>query len=375
GNQNATGDFNFISLTEVLAEGVDAPVPQKVTSPTLRPTNIVSNAYHSVGIDGDALTDGRGVAYKSVTNGIVNHASLDEGFDTFQADGAGTITDFVGLHYATLNVFDSVTIELGHQFGDGGDWDTTPKVYILKNPSDTGSASPELDPDNWLELTPSETTGHIFSNLAEPFGTPGGTVSFDLTGFSTEQRTGWGIAVGGVDGNANAGGIQNFISVTEMLVEGTVIPGPYDLSLEVNRSTGEVKIVNNTNLDISLDFYEITSADGSLDISASGWNSLEDPSLNTAAFPSGDGSGNGWEELGTSSANAVAEFFLQGESEMLDGTSVSLGNLFAGGTEDLFFRYGVNGAFVDAVVEYVAGPGLPGDTDNDGDIDLQDLFN
>src|SRR5690606_16466525 len=134
--------------------------------------------------------------------------------------------------------------ELGHQFGDGGDWDEKPKVYILKNPIDTDTSAPESDPANWLELDAPEITGHVFSPLSQPFGTPGETLTFDLSGFSTEQRTGWGIAVGGVDGNANAAGIQNFISVTEVLVDGTVIPGPYDLNLQVNRSTGEVKIVN-----------------------------------------------------------------------------------------------------------------------------------
>jgi hypothetical protein len=204
---------------------------------------------------------------------------------------------------------------------------------------------------------------------------PGGTVTLDLSGFTTEQRTGWGIAVGGVDGNATAAGIQNFISVTEMSVVGTVIPGPYDLSLQVNTSTGEVTIMNNTNLDLDLDFYEISSEAGSLDVSAGGWDSLQDPTLNTAAFPSGDGTGNGWEELGTPDANSVAEYFLQGESEMLDGTEVSLGGLFAGGTQDLFFRYGIGGAFIDGVVEYISGPIIPGDTDSDGDIDLQDLLN
>lgn len=374
GNQRSSdNNWNFIGLTEVLAEGVDAPVPQKVTANTLRPTNIVSNSYHSPGFGGDGFIDGRGLAFKSITNGIINNASFDEGFDTWQGDGAGTITDFVGLHYATLNVFDSVTIELASQFNDGGDWDAKPKVYILKNPVDTNLTPPESDPDNWLELDAPETTGHVFSPLVA--AGDGGRFTLDLSGFTQEQRTGWGIAVGGVDGNSNASGVVNFVSVSEMLVAGTVIPGPYDLSLQVNTTTGEVKIMNNTNLDLDLDFYEISSPAGSLDVTTSGWNSLQNPTLNTPAFPSGDGSGNGWEVVGTPDANSVTEFYLQGTTEMLDGTSVSLGNLFAGGTQDLFFRYGINGAYVDGVVEYISDPTILGDTDSDGDIDLQDLLN
>src|SRR5690606_5516987 len=94
-----------------------------------------------------------------------------------------------------------------------------------------------------------------------------------------------------------------------------------------------------TNLAIDLDYYEITSESGSLDLSGSGWNSLQNPSLNTPAFPSGDGTGNGWEELGNLDDTIVAEFYLKGATEMASGTSVSLGNLFDGGTEDLAFRY------------------------------------
>ncbi len=375
GNANAAGNFNFISLTEVYAEGAPAPVPHKEIPTTLKPVGVVSNAYHSVAIGDDLVGDRRAIALKSLVNGIIDRVNNNgDGFDTWHGDGAGVFTDFVGLQYASLNVFDSVTIELGRQFGDGGDWDAKPKVYILKNPIDTNTSAPENDPANWLELDAPETTGHVFDPLTLPAGTPGGTIRLDLSAFSEQDRTGWGIAVGGVDGNSSDAGVVNFISVTEMSVVGTVIPGPYELSLQVNTTTGEVKLMNNTNLDVNLDYYEITSESGALDLTASGWNSLQNPTLNTPAFPSGDGSGNGWEELGNLDEHLAAEFFLQGSTEMENGTSVSLGNLFAGGTQDLFFRYGIGGAFIDGVVEYLSGPGLLGDFNNDGSVDAADYL-
>jgi hypothetical protein len=226
GNQNAGGVFNFISLTEVVAEGVTAAAPSiPAASLTPIPSNVVSNAHNSTGRNGDAKAGPwRGQILASLTNGVVDHANGQDGYDTWHNDGAGTTTDFVGLVYPALYRFDRLTVELGLQFGDGGDWETTPRVFILKNPVDTNTASPETDP-NWVELVGvSETTGHAFSSLVTPG--PGGTVSFDLSSVAPALRTGYGWAIGGVDGNQNANGVFNFISVTEVLVGGTLVPEP-----------------------------------------------------------------------------------------------------------------------------------------------------
>ncbi|MCO6044349.1 hypothetical protein NG895_10565 [Aeoliella sp. ICT_H6.2] len=373
GNHRSSDNaWNFISLTEVFAEGEAAPIPVKLTPTVLDPVNVVSNAYHSPGAEGivDWL-DSRGGTFKSIDNDVILHNSSQDGYDTFQADGAGAITDFVGYQYNTLNRFDSVTVELATQFGDGGDWDSQPRVFVLKNPIDTNTTAPEDDPDNWFELVgATEGTGHVFDSLVTPGD--GGTISFDLSSFPEAARTGWGIAVGGVDGNAAASGAQNFISVTEFDVTGDVIPGPYELSLEVNSSTGEVFIKNDAPFDVDLDFYKVTSASGSLDLSASGWNSLEDPDGNPGNFPSGSGSGDGWEKFGGLDSTVVAESYLDGATTMGTASSVSLGSLFAGGTEDLYFRYRTaGGVFIDAAVVYVSG-GLPGDFNGDGTVDIAD---
>ena len=74
-----------------------------------------------------------------------------------------------------------------------------------------------------------ETTGHAFSSLVIPG--PGGTVSFDLSDFSNALRTGYGWAIGGVDGNQNANGVINFISVSEVIVSGTLVPEPSAIAL------------------------------------------------------------------------------------------------------------------------------------------------
>ncbi|MCO6044350.1 hypothetical protein NG895_10570 [Aeoliella sp. ICT_H6.2] len=233
GNHRSSDNaWNFISLTEVYADGEAAPAPEVVTPTVLDPVNIVSNSYSSPGTDGvvNWLYD-RGGAFKGIDNDVILHDSSQDGFDTCCDDGdPGEVTDFVGFQYNTLNRFDSVTVEMATQFVDGGDWDSQPRVFVLKNPVDTGSTAPEDDPENWFELVGvTEGTGHVFSSMVSEG--EGGTISFDLTGFPADARMGWGIAVGGVDGNSGPNGTRNFISVTEFDVTGAVVPEPNTTTL------------------------------------------------------------------------------------------------------------------------------------------------
>ena len=373
GNANTASPpiFHFISLTEVSATGISASAPPIPQPPTPVPVNVVTNAFNSVARNGDGLTNWRGQAFASVINGNIQHANGGDGFDTFQGDTGGTLTDFVGLQYSSQYRFDTLTAELALQFADGGDWETTPRIFVLKNPVDTNTSRPESDPTNWREITgATETTGHVFSPLVTPG--PGGTVRFDLSSIPAADRTGWGWAIGGVDGNANAAGVVNFISVTELSATGALIPRPYDLELEVNTTTGRVQISNETTSPIGLDFYEITSNADSLNLA--GWNSLENPAGNPPGFPSGNGTGNGWEEMGNLDNGILAESYLQDISTLAAGGMIDLGNAFSvGGAQDLVFRYRTTGgAFIDAAVQYVTSAAVAGDYNNNGIVDAAD---
>lgn len=238
---NDTG--HFISLTEVWAEGESnqaAPVPVPPT--TLSPANVVSNTYGSVGRNGHHfnlpnIENRRGQAFAAITNGVLDRNLPEgqrdaDGFDNWINDASGAVTDFAGLLYYGKSRFDTITVELGNQFGDGGDWEEMPRIFILKNPVDTNMALPESDPANWHEVFGAvETSGHTFSNLVTPGA--GGTITFDLSSIHPGQRTGYGWAVGGVDGNANAAGVFNFISITELSATGAVVPEPSTIGLLV----------------------------------------------------------------------------------------------------------------------------------------------
>ena len=168
------------------------------------PTNVVANEYQQ----------GRPAALTRSTDGIVN---VDPAVTTWTTFGsiAGS-TDFVGLGYAQPQVFGVIKVDLGYQFGDGGDWSAQPKVFILKNPVDTNQKWPETDPLDWVAVPASVVSANIFDiNIDQPVdSTPliNSPIVFDLSHLPLAERTGWGWAVGGVPGN---GPLAQFVTIAE----------------------------------------------------------------------------------------------------------------------------------------------------------------
>jgi hypothetical protein len=158
-------------------------------------------------------------------------------------------------------------------------------------------------------------------------------------------------------------------------------------------NAGKVRIVNPTGQNFEIDYYEITSAAGSLN--ASGWMSLDDQE-------SGDPETQGWDEAGGADANILSEIHLQGSSMVSSGGILSLGSAFnTAMAQDLVFSLGLPGSenLVRGIVQYgmpIApgdfnasgvingadltdwrgdfGPGAGSDADNDGDSDGADFL-
>jgi hypothetical protein len=132
------------------------------------------------------------------------------------------------------------------------------------------------------------------------------------------------------------------------------------LYLEVNTTNGQVAIKNQSGDTFHIDYYKITSAGNSLD--ATDWNSLQEQ--NRPGFPSGNGTGNGWEQFGGSGSGVIGESYLTGNSRVDHGANIGLGAAFnPGGAQDLVFLYGA-----------VPGTGeaVSGDYNNDGSVDAAD---
>jgi hypothetical protein len=120
--------------------------------------------------------------------------------------------------------------------------------------------------------------------------------------------------------------------------------------IEVNTTTGQVTIKNQTGAPVNIDYYEILSNDGNGNsLNATSWNSFQDPGSNPAGFPSGTGVGDGWEESGGVDSGVLAESYLTGSSAVPHSTStgISLGAAFRPGfAQNLVFQYGQLGASV-----------------------------
>ena len=149
-----------------------------------------------------------------------------------------------------------------------------------------------------------------------------------------------------------------------------VLELPAPLILQVNTVTGQTLLLGDDNQPTTINYYQVTSAGNSLD--RTGWNSLADQDYEGNG--PANGSGDGWEECGGSSARALAEGYLLGDSVIPSGVQVDLGHAYntAVDAQDLVFKYrAATGQQFDGVVQYIAS--LPGDTDGDGDIDDSDL--
>lgn len=159
-------------------------------------------------------------------------------------------------------------------------------------------------------------------------------------------------------GQAVNGGTDGYIDLLDVQVSQT--PNTQFLFLEVNTTTGQTTVKNEMGVPVQIDYYEISSAAGSL--KSNTWNSLQDQNL--AGLPAGNGSGNGWEEAGGSGAAILSEGFLTGSSSVATNASISLGAAFnAASAQDLVFKYSV-----------IPAAALSADFDSDGDADGADFL-
>ncbi len=168
-------------------------------------TRVMANQYQQ----------GRAAAFSRSTDGIVQNDANVTTWTTF--GGLANLSDFVGLGYAEPQVFNTVKVDLGYQFGDGGDWALPPRVFIQKLPVDSNQTQPETGIAGWVEVTATLVSGNIFDYLPDaPTGTiplPNSPIVFDLSQLPLEQRVGYGWAVGGVQGNGSA---AQFVSLAEL---------------------------------------------------------------------------------------------------------------------------------------------------------------
>ncbi len=251
---------------------------------------------------------------------------------------------------------------------------------ITINPVDGGGAA--------TIVTPAGTVGDFYRVVVTGNAeSTGGTVEvFDFSDGTqvggTETFATWG---GGNTLNANRLGYQSGSSggtgrTAQFHSLDLVVPAPDTLTLEVNTTSGNVRLVNNSSSPVSFNGYFIDSAGGALD--SGGWASLESIDYDGNAIPD---DGVGWETFDAVDEGFLGEGFLTSGSTLAPGGSLSLGRAFdetvfgSGNEGDLTFtltdmagRSILSELF--STVEYVTSSGLVGDFDFDGDVDGNDFL-
>lgn len=222
-----------------------------------------------------------------------------------------------------------------------------------------GGAVPATAPDSVVKLLP--TDARLRDSALRPYS---------LSGSRSGRYVAMRLTVSELSANQPTNNIGGH--------EFRLLAGPADVVLQVNRATGAMTLMNNLAGAQAIDIksYTIESPSGALDVA--GFNGLRGDS---AAFPAGNGSGNGWEIGAGSNAFRLAEGFFSGTSTLAAGASgLSLGNAYNELTlaEDLVFTWsrldGTTYKTYNARVEYVgvAPDILPGDYNDNNVVDAAD---
>jgi hypothetical protein len=234
--------------------------------------------------DGVANTNLAANGYLINANGQVGMNG--NGVDTYAGGISTNLFDFVGVLFAGPQYGVSSIRVQNYLANDGGWWGPT-NVVAGGSPLVAGDLSSPI-----VQVTSNggaswSFVGGVTSNYITSYtGAVRGTGFPDATSgpfatFNFPQQNGIngirliGNGAGPADGNG-------FIGVNEFEAIGMA----QQLDLEVNVTTGMVRLTNDVHNSISLDYYQITSAGLSLDLG--GWNSFENPRGNPLSFPSGD---------------------------------------------------------------------------------------
>lgn len=175
---------------------------------------------------------------------------------------------------------------------------------------------------------------------------------------------------GDIDDVGVFSGVMSPTEIQNVATNGVAAFDLLRMELRVDPTTGASTLYNATGGDIDLDQYEILSPTDSINFA--GWNDIE--SNGQSGLPQGDGTGNGWEVLGTPSSSYVGEGFLQGATTLAANASIPLGNLFdTSMDQDLEFYYRTaDGTLTEGVIDYEVLPAVAGDYNGDGTVNISD---
>ncbi|MCA9186507.1 MAG: discoidin domain-containing protein [Pirellulaceae bacterium] len=210
----------------------------------------------------------------------------------------------------------------------------------------------------------------IWSADVRTDGTNSGTAGVDMLTADLDPTgtfSGKWITIDKID---NAAETDYYLQIADVEVLAPLSSVPR-LGLEVNRTTGTVRLINRFNSSFETNYYRIASAAGSL--TTVNWNSLDQQNYDSL----GNGIGASWDEAGASGEFVLAEAFLLGSSTFGPTDAANIGRVYSTSkdAQDLRFEYVdvATGTIMEGAVEYVTGGELLlGDYNQNGTVDAAD---
>lgn len=310
-------------------------------------TTAISGVFSSIEATGDSLPLGQRLTFNTVPNGSlgffgqlgieqqlvlkVNRAtgamSIETGTETVSLDGYTIRSNLGGINPSQWNSLQDQAVS---------DWRESPQ-------GGTETLVSELKPTTSTAVT-SGSSLQLGNAFEKPLATVFGTQELEDIEFEYFQPDGTVV-----QGQVVYEGDKQF----------------NNLVLVVDPVDGEAILQNQSNLSVAIDGYNIHSDSGSL--LPGGWLSLEDQAISS------------WTESNPTS-NDLSELNSDNIQLVSGGDTFNLGSLFqttsGGGTEDLTFRYVVEGEseFTDGIVVYRDISDAPGDFNQDGRVNGADLL-
>lgn len=327
-----------------------------------------------------AITENHWVMFSTVSAGVTGSMTADHFFDSALTPGQAVSLDFGNSNVATasngvvgvnltsggvpvatfkLNAADAVANGLYRYDDAGGTNQSTGATFAFRSISN-------------LEFRMDSDTTYTAA-----FG--------NTTGTKIWSGTTNGNPIDGVQVFNTMGGNGSDVIFDNLRVGATsIVP----LTLEVNKTTGEIKLKGNPTIAGSIDYYQITSPGNALNFNSgtggNQWNSLDLQNLDAVdgadgGSVAGDSLTEGWDKASNAGKGRLAEYFVRGTGSAVPvGGALSIGDaydtsVFSGANGDLVFSYAIAGSskLMTGAVQYVSTV-INGDYNGNGKVDAAD---
>jgi hypothetical protein len=326
------------------------------------------------------ITENHWIMFSTVSSGVTGSMTADHFFDSPLTSGQAVSLDFGNSNVATAS-----NGVVGVNLTSGG----VPVATFKLNAADA-VANGQYRYDDAGGTNQSTGATYAFRSISNLEFRIDSSTTYTAAFGNTNGTKIWsgttnGNPIDGIQVFNTMGGNGSDVIFDNLKVGATsIVP----LTLEVDKTTGEIKLKGNPTIAGSIDYYQITSASNALNFAsgtgANQWNSLDLQNLDAVdggdpGSVAGDSLTEGWDKASNASKGRLAEYFVRsGGSAVPVGGALSIGkaydaSVFGGASGDLVFSYGIAGSskLLTGAVNYISTT-VAGDYDGNGKVDAAD---